>query len=197
MSHGHLQSHGLASALRNPHHPCRNSLCALTYASRGLNQAHLTAPCYVPDSWYPIQTCRKETSLSACVRGFNAYATEDICCSASGAGAFPGGCSSEVAECWVAGTYYPTKTCTVSRNATQCAQNWGQWTSQDDCCAPGAAFAGGCYKVAPCWAATQWYPKQACSQTDDQSVCQRGWGAYASKVECCSLGHAFSGGCTA
>lgn len=60
------------------------------------------------------------------MRGFNAYATEDICCSASGAGAFPGGCSSEVAECWVAGTYYPTKTCTVSRNATQCAQNWGQ-----------------------------------------------------------------------
>lgn len=30
------------------------SLCALTYASRGLNQAHLTAPCYVPDSWQVV-----------------------------------------------------------------------------------------------------------------------------------------------
>lgn len=142
----------------------------------------------------------------------------------------PGGCSSEVAECWVAGTYYTTKTCSQQKRHPVCPElgsgrerlspstwsacSWanppaGCWSeakyalvchfTQAEVCplassshtrhtsvpcipmrsgpvrtiaVPPAPHSPGALLVAP-WSATQWYPKQACSQTDDQSVCQQ------------------------
>jgi hypothetical protein len=138
--------------------------------------------------------------------------------------------------CWHAGQYYPTKACAPSSDLSICSQNWGQWKTQEQCCAVGKAFAEGCDKPVsgqplpgacsiracfelcshstflwllsrallphhpsleqePCWVANAWYPSRTCGLTEDQSVCQRGWGAFASEEACCIEGAAFSDGC--
>ncbi|GAX84987.1 hypothetical protein CEUSTIGMA_g12408.t1 [Chlamydomonas eustigma] len=48
-------------------------------------------PCWVVDSYDPIRSCRKETGVAACNRGWGVYASEDVCCSPNVA--FPDGCS--------------------------------------------------------------------------------------------------------
>ncbi|GAB4816251.1 hypothetical protein N2152v2_003297 [Parachlorella kessleri] len=98
--------------------------------------------------------------------------------------------------CWVTNTFWPKQTCGTSTNMTVCAQNWGQWPTEAACCRPGAAFPDGCTQAKPCWAPSKWYPNAECALTEDQSVCQRGWGAYASKEACCAPGAGHSEGCS-
>ena len=93
------------------------------------------------------------------------------------------------------GTYHPTQACRPSTDFAECTRNWGQWASQEACCAPGAAFADGCSKPEPCWVASAFWPARACGLTDDQGLCQRGWGAFTSEGACCAAGAAFSDGC--
>ena len=47
----------------------------------------------------------------------------------------------------------------------------------------------------PCYIAGAFWPERKCARTEDQSVCQRGWGAYPDEAQCCSIGAAFSDGC--
>ncbi len=73
----------------------------------------------------------------------------------------------------------------------------GRWFSEADCCAAGAAFTDGCTKPEPCWVASTFWPARTCGLTDDQSICQRGWGAFPTEQDCCLPGGGFSDGCSA
>ncbi|KAG7666682.1 hypothetical protein KSW81_000455 [Nannochloris sp. 'desiccata'] len=83
----------------------------------------------------------------------------------------------------------------ATTNLTRCSFNWGQWPSENECCAPGRAFPEGCTVPEPCWVGTDWFPKRKCGTTDERSTCTRGWGTYTSERECCAAGAAFTDGC--
>lgn len=71
----------------------------------------------------------------------------------------------------------------------------GQWKTEAECCRPGAGHADGCSKPEPCWIADGYWPARTCGKTEDQAICTRGWGAFASEDDCCAAGGAFSDGC--
>lgn len=156
----------------------------------------LPAPCAVPDSYYPYKTCRITNNAGDCGKGYNAYATLAECC-APNSGAFgPDGCTKAVNDgCWVAGSFYPKKKCEKITDVGKCSLDWGHWATYDECCAPGGAFPEGCSKPDPCYYGAQWYPERKCQKTEDQSICQRGWGAYKDEASCCQPGAAFGQGC--
>lgn len=73
---------------------------------RQVQTRRLQPPCAVPDSWYPLRTCKVSASAAECAKGFNAWPTYSLCC-APGTGAFANGCTDfdAVAEkgCWIPG----------------------------------------------------------------------------------------------
>lgn len=73
---------------------------------RQVQTRRLQPPCAVPDSWYPLRTCKVSTSAAECGKGFNAWPTHDLCC-ASGTGAFADGCTNfdlvSKKGCWIPG----------------------------------------------------------------------------------------------
>jgi hypothetical protein len=78
---------------------------------------------------------------------------------------------------------------------TRCSFNWGQWPSENECCAPGRAFPEGCTVPEPCWVGTDYFPTRKCGTTDERSTCTRGWATYSSERDCCAPGAAFNEGC--
>lgn len=92
------------------------------------------------------------------------------------------------------GGFHPTRTCMRTSDALLCIRNWGQWATEKACCAPGAAFTEGCSLTEPCFIASAFWPARQCGLTEDQSICQRGWGAFDTEQECCAEGGAFSDG---
>ena len=165
--------------------------------ARRVSTRRLPAPCVVPDSYYPLRTCKVSSNPQECGRGFNAWSNFVECCRPGQGGAFPQGCTdfNKPVQCWVPGAFYPERNCQATTNITRCSYNWGQWASEDECCAPGRAFVDGCSLPEPCWVGTEWFPTRKCSTTDDRSICTRGWGTYTSEVQCCASGGAFSDGC--
>ena len=51
----------------------------------------LPAPCVVPDSYYPLRTCRVSSDPRECGKGWNAWASFAECCRPGNGGAFPQG----------------------------------------------------------------------------------------------------------
>lgn len=156
--------------------------------ARHVTTRRLPAPCVVPDSYYPLRTCKISSSPAECGRGFNAWATFSECCRPGAGGAFPQGCTdfNKQVTCWVPGTFFPERSCQATNNITRCSYNWGQWSSEDECCAPGRAFPEGCSLPEPCWVGSEWFPERTCSTTDDRAVCHRGWGTFTSEDDCCA-----------
>lgn len=83
----------------------------------------------------------------------------------------------------VAASFYPERSCAPTNNLTRCSFNWGQWASEEECCAPGRAFPEGCTVPEPCWVGAEWFPERRCATTDDLSTCTRGWGTYKTEAE--------------
>lgn len=93
---------------------------------------------------------------------------------------------------------------TVMHNRRCRVLDRGWWPTAAQCCKPGAAFPNGCgnSRIRPgadgtlqCWAAASYTPT-ACGVTTDGSVCERGWGVYATEQGCCARGTgAFAQGC--
>lgn len=163
---------------------------------RRVQSRRLPAPCVVPDSWYPLRTCRVSSSPQECSRGWNAWATFNECC-APRFGAFPQGCTDFTKEvkCWIPGSFYPDRTCMPTNNITRCSFNWGRWSTEEECCLPGRAHPAGCTPPQPCWVGAEWFPQRKCATTVDRSICSRGWGTYTSEDDCCAAGGAFTDGC--
>eukprot|EP00887_Chlorella_sp_A99_P003182 scaffold9.g3182.t1 len=165
-----------------------------------VNTRRLQPPCFVPSSYYPLQTCELSTSASQCGQGFNAFPDYNSCCKPGGM--WKNGCTDvdgwirRNMTCYIPDQFYPRQTCTSTANLTRCMENWQRYRTEADCCSPGAAFPDGCSKPQPCWAAAAWYPTRACSLTEDQSICQRGWGAFDTEDACCEAGAGFSDGCS-
>ena len=164
---------------------------------RRVTTRRLPAPCVVPDSYYPLRTCRVSSNPQECGRGFNAWATFGECCRPGQGSAFPQGCTdfSKNVQCFIPGNFFPERTCQPTNNLTRCSYNWGRWATEAECCAPGRAFPEGCTVPEPCWAGAEWFPNRRCSSTDDRATCTRGWGTYTSEAECCAAGGAFPEGC--
>ncbi|KAH7620906.1 hypothetical protein NADE_003515 [Nannochloris sp. 'desiccata'] len=157
----------------------------------------LPAPCVVPESYYPFRTCKVSSNPRECGKGWNAWASFADCCRPGNGGAFPQGCTNfnKQVECYIPSSFYPQRFCQATTNLTRCSFNWGQWPSENECCAPGRAFPEGCTVPEPCWVGTDWFPKRKCGTTDERSTCTRGWGTYTSERECCAAGAAFTDGC--
>jgi len=164
--------------------------------ARKVATAWLPVPCFVPTSYYPLRTCGVSNLPQDCGRGFNAWSTYEDCCSPA-SGAFPQGCTdiNKPVECWIPDSFYPDRTCKSTNNLTRCSYNWGQWSSQTECCAPGKAFPQGCSMAQTCWVASQDQNTQACVSTSDIAVCSRSWGTYGTQVDCCLPGNAYIQGC--
>jgi hypothetical protein len=157
--------------------------------------------------YYPLRTCRVSSSAGECARGWNGWTTFQDCCRPGSGGAFPQGCTdfNREAQCWIPVGYFPDRSCAATNNLTRCSYNWGQYRTQEECCAPGRAFTDGCTgggggaPGAPgartCWIGATWFPARACATTDDVEACSRGWGSWRSEAECCAAGNAFSDGC--
>lgn len=75
----------------------------------------------MPQQYFPSQLCRP--TLTDCNRTTRVWATKFECC-AAGSGAFPGGCSIvNIANCYVAGEFYPDSACTHAvNNKTACSR---------------------------------------------------------------------------
>jgi len=73
--------------------------------ARRVSTRRLSAPCVVPDSYYPLRTCRVSSSPQECGKGYNAWATFGECCSPGAGGAFPQGCTdfSKEVICYIPG----------------------------------------------------------------------------------------------
>jgi type II secretory pathway pseudopilin PulG len=63
----------------------------------------LPAPCVVPDSYYPLRTCKVSSDPRECGKGWNAWASFAECCRPGNGGAFPRGCTdfNKQVECWI------------------------------------------------------------------------------------------------
>ena len=75
--------------------------------ARKVATRRLPAPCVVPDSYYPLRTCKISSSPQECGRGFNAWPNFNECCRPGQGGAFPKGCTdfNKAVECWIPGKY--------------------------------------------------------------------------------------------
>lgn len=171
-----------------------------TASSRRVSTRRLSPPCFEVDSYYPWRTCQVTEDPTVCGRGFNAWGTYEECCARSPNGAFGvKGCTdvSKDVECWIAGNFWPIASCIPTNNMTRCAENWGQWSTLQACCAPGYAHQEGCNTYGNgCYVASAWDPQRACAETTDQDVCLRGWGAFDSEIACCQPGAGHAEGCT-
>jgi hypothetical protein len=63
----------------------------------------LSAPCVVPQSYYPFSTCKVSSDPRECGKGWNAWASFAECCRPGNGGAFPQGCTNfnKQVECWI------------------------------------------------------------------------------------------------
>eukprot|EP01060_Flectonema_neradi_P001270 TRINITY_DN1074_c0_g1_i1.p1 TRINITY_DN1074_c0_g1~~TRINITY_DN1074_c0_g1_i1.p1 ORF type:complete len:1376 (+),score=388.89 TRINITY_DN1074_c0_g1_i1:61-4188(+) len=97
--------------------------------------------CWVPSSfWAGHKQCKKIDDAAMCsAYGSGSYQTEDKCCQKEF-----GGCSnSQVDSCWVAGRSWPEKKC-KKVDGKYCQLPIGNWKTETECCAPGAAHVKGC-----------------------------------------------------
>jgi hypothetical protein len=60
-------------------------------AQRRVATRRLPAPCAVPDSYYPLRTCRVSSDPRECGKGWNAWGSFAECCRPGNGGAFPQG----------------------------------------------------------------------------------------------------------
>lgn len=126
------------------------SLDVCCLASFGTNCTDLPVTnqtCYVIDTYYPSRLCKSSNTLcsaEAKAAGVASYASEDECCTLS----FSDGCSNPPpVPCYFVDSYYPERTCTMSKDIAECNRGWGVYGSLEVCCAKGVGFPDGCSKA--------------------------------------------------
>jgi hypothetical protein len=99
---------------------------------RRIATRRLPVPCVVPDSYYPLRTCRVSPAPNECARGYNAWPTFADCCAAR-TGAHLAGCtdlSAPTPTCFIPASFYPDRACAPTTNLTRCSYNWGTYGSE-------------------------------------------------------------------
>ena len=96
--------------------------------------------CWIPSSfWAGHKKCKKLDASRCAAYGSGCYQTEAKCCSKEF-----GGCSnSQTDSCWVAGKSWPEKNCRKA-SGRHCMLPIGNWKTETECCARGAAHVKGC-----------------------------------------------------
>ena len=182
----------------------------------------LQLTCWVAGTYHPTQNCKQTSEFETCNRNWWVAAPAVLAvlgawalsaAAAAGTGNCPAALRATVCSApWPSSTQplQQAQPCApglhpLPRAPAQCPSLppsparprpcRGQWRTEAECCRPGAAHAEGCSKPEPCWTADAYWPERTCGKTDDQAICTRGWGAFASEDECCAAGAAFSDGC--
>ncbi|MEW5314287.1 MAG: hypothetical protein WDW38_005795 [Sanguina aurantia] len=88
----------------------KDQCCAANAAfTEGCSVSIPPTPCYTVDAYWPSRTCKLETEMAVCNRGWGVYPTSDVCCSPNVA--FPEGCSApSQAQASVPASAAPTAT---------------------------------------------------------------------------------------
>lgn len=99
------------------------------------------------------------------------------------------------APCHIVASYYPTRDCRVSDDATECRVAPNAFGSREACC---RSFGqDGCTPTGDteCFTAGSRYPTTNCIATNDPEVCNLKHSQWATLEECCEPGKAFTQGC--
>jgi hypothetical protein len=104
------------------------------------------------------------------------------------------------APCAITDTYYPFRTCRISKDDTECQLGLNTFSSMQECCT--TSFGkDGCTDSSSnstCWVAGQYHPQRSCNMTTDVEQCSVKWGHWATWDECCAADGtgAFPTGCS-
>eukprot|EP00121_Abeoforma_whisleri_P009227 Awhi_evm1s8482 len=125
--------------------------------------------CWIPGGWYPEQHCAF-LDTDECGRGWDVFATEDICCNKTHAST--DGCS-------ILSTDEGYDDYIKSFKETTDKQNNGTVEEGFEC-----------------WIPLSWHPEQICEFQKTKEVCDRGWDVFKNESNCCARTHAETAGCS-
>lgn len=104
------------------------------------------------------------------------------------------------APCAVTDSYYPFKTCKISKDDAQCQLGMNTFATMEECCQKSFG-KDGCTDTsssARCWIPGEYHPQTSCVMSNDSSKCNVEWGHWDTWEDCCASGGtgAFPGGCS-
>lgn len=103
------------------------------------------------------------------------------------------------APCAVPDTYYPFRTCKISKNDAECGKGFNAFATMEQCCsvAFGKEGCNGPSVEDSCWMPGEYYPLRTCNLISNASACALEWGNWPTWKDCCTKGSgAFEQGCT-
>ena len=104
------------------------------------------------------------------------------------------------APCAITDTYYPFRTCRISKDDTECKLGLNTFATMEECCT--TSFGkDGCTDTSSksgCWVPGEYHPQRSCNMTTDSKQCNVEWGHWATWDECCASdgSGAFPEGCS-